>query len=226
MKRKRWVAVFLSLVLILSMGSPVSVQGYSGNSSGSGEEYSMSQTDEKSSEDVQEISESEEVLEETTVKEETNSDETTVTESETVTEQTSEEGLKETVPDSEIVTDETSEDVENSVFPAQDFSGEANDVAVTVNAPEGAFPEGTTMRVTEADEESVQAAADAANASTSDVKAVEITFTSAGEEIEPAAAVKVTLKSNLLADVEEPIVVHVDDEKKAEVVTDVTKEEV
>lgn len=225
MKRKRWVAVFLSLVLILSMGSPVSVQGYSGNSSGSGEEYSMSQTDEKSSEDVQEISESEEVLEETTVKEETNSDETTVTESETVTEQTSEEGLKETVPDSEIVTDETSEDVENSVFPAQDFSGEANDVAVTVNAPEGAFPEGTTMSVTEADEESVQAAADAANASTSDVKAVEITFTSAGEEIEPAAAVKVTLKSNLLADVEEPIVVHVDDEKKAEVVTDVTKEE-
>lgn len=225
MKRKRWVAVFLSLVLILSMGSPVSVQGYSGNSSGSGEEYSMSQTDEKSSENVQETSESEEVLEETTVKEETNSDETTVTESETVTEQTSEEDLKETVPDSEIVTDETSEDVENSVFPAQDFSGEANDVAVTVNAPEGAFPEGTTMNVTEADEESVQAAADVANASTSDVKAVEITFTSAGEEIELAAAVKVTLKSNLLADVEEPIVVHVDDEKKAEVVTNVTKEE-
>ncbi|MDM8247275.1 InlB B-repeat-containing protein [Lacrimispora saccharolytica] len=225
MKRKRWVAVFLSLVLILSMGSPVSVQGYSGNSSGSGEEYSMSQTDEKSSENVQETSESEEVLEETTVKEETNSDETTVTESETVTEQTSEEDLKETVPDSEIVTDETSEDVENSVFPAQDFSGEANDVAVTVNAPEGAFPEGTTMNVTEADEESVQAAADVANASTSDVKAVEITFTSAGEEIEPAAAVKVTLKSNLIADVEEPIVVHVDDEKKAEVVTNVTKEE-
>lgn len=252
MKRKRWVAVFLSLVLILSMGSPVSVQGYSGNSSGSGEEYSMSQTDEKSSENVQETSESEEVLEETTVEEDaaeeitdsteedvldetagsgdetvtekTNSGETTVTESETVIEQTSKEGLEETVSDSEIVTDESSEDVENSVFPAQDFTGEANDVKVTVNAPEGAFPVDTVMSVNEAEESSVQVVADVAKVDTADVKAVEITFTADGEEVEPAVPVKVTMAADMIADAQNPVVVHVDDEAQAEVISDVTVE--
>lgn len=108
--------------------------------------------------------------------------------------------------------------------PAQDFSGDVNGVTVTVNAPEGAFPAGTVMSVNEADESSVKAAADAASADTADVTAVEITFTADGEEIEPAVPVKVTLDSAQIADMEAPVVVHVDDEAQAEVIADKTVE--
>lgn len=226
MKRKRWVAVFLSLVLVLSMGMPVSAKGYSKNSNSSRNKYSWELTNEKSSADDKETSGNEVVSDDNTVVDESTVEETTQPEDEiTVEEETSGET---TVAESETATEETSEDVENSnensVFPAQDFSGEANDVAVTVNAPEGAFPEGTTMNVTEAEESSVQAAADAVNASTSDVTAVEITFTVNGEEIEPAVPVKVTLDSVQIADMEAPVVVHVDDEAQAEVIADTTVE--
>lgn len=226
MKRKRWVAVFLSLVLVLSMGMPVSAKGYSKNSNSSRNKYSWELTNEKSSADDKETSGNEVVSDDNTVVDESTVEETTQPEDEiTVEEETSGET---TVAESETATEETSEDVENSnensVFPAQDFSGEANDVAVTVNAPEGAFPEGTTMNVTEAEESSVQAAADAVNASTSDVTAVEITFTANGEEIEPAVPVKVTLESAQIADMEAPVVVHVDDEAQAEVIADTTVE--
>ena len=108
--------------------------------------------------------------------------------------------------------------------PAQDFSGDVNGVTVTVKAPEGAFPAGTVMSVNEADESSVKAAADAASADTADVTAVEITFTADGEEIEPAVPVKVTLDSAQIADMEAPVVVHVDDEAQAEVIADKTVE--
>lgn len=108
--------------------------------------------------------------------------------------------------------------------PAQDFSGDANGVTVTVNAPEGAFPADTAMSVSEANASAVQAAADAVNADASDVKAVDITFTADGEEIEPAAPISVTLESELVASAEEAVVVHVDDKAQAEVVTDTTVE--
>lgn len=129
-----------------------------------------------------------------------------------------------TAPDANADTQDTEAVADNST-PAQDFSGNANGVSVTVNAPEGAFPADTVMSVSEADESSVQAAAEAASTDTADVKAVEITFTADGEEIEPAVPVKVTLAADLISEAEEPVVVHVNDDAQAEVIPDATKEE-
>lgn len=149
---------------------------------------------------------------------------------ESVTDETVESGTTEVPAD-----DSTPAETENTAgdevteettpaSPAQDFSGDVNGVAVTVNAPKGAFPEGTVMSVSEADENAVQAAAEAAGTDAANVKAVDITFTSEGEEIQPAAAVKVTLDTDLTAEIETPVVVHVDDEYNAEVIENVTKE--
>lgn len=108
--------------------------------------------------------------------------------------------------------------------PAQDFSGRASGVTVAVSAPEGAFPADTKMTVKEAGEEAIQAAADAVGADASDVKAVDITFTCDGEEIEPALPISVKLTAALVAQAEEAVVVHVDDEAQAEIVSDTTVE--
>lgn len=149
---------------------------------------------------------------------------------ESVTDETVESGTTEVPAD-----DSTPAETENTAgdevtdeatpaSPAQDFSGDVNGVAVTVNAPEGAFPEGTVMSVSEADERAVQAAAESAGTDAANVKAVDITFTSEGDEIQPAAAVKVTIDTDLTAEIEAPVVVHVDDEYNAEVIENVTKE--
>lgn len=122
------------------------------------------------------------------------------------------------------VPDEVADDSEIAM-PAQDFNGELDDVKVIVNAPEGAFPEGTVMTVSEADEEAVQAAAEAAEAEKEDVKAVDITFTVNNQEIEPAVAINVTLDAGLEKElVDEAVVVHVDDEINTEVITDTVVE--
>ena len=105
---------------------------------------------------------------------------------------------------------------------AQTFTGKAGGVSVTVNAPEGAFPAGTKMSVSQAPETAVQAAAAAVGAEVSDVKAVDITFTSDGQEIEPAAPISVKLEAALVAQAEEAVVVHVDDMNQAQVVEDTT----
>lgn len=112
----------------------------------------------------------------------------------------------------------------NTAAPAQDFSGKINGVSVTVNAPEGAFPEGTVMTVGDANEAAIDAAAEAAGTEKTNVKAVDITFTANGEEIQPAAAVKVTLKTDLIKDSESLSVIHVDDEAKAEVINETVVE--
>ena len=56
MKRKRWIAAFLSLVMILTMVSPVSAKGFSKDSNSSGDKYSWSQTKEESPNDKKETS--------------------------------------------------------------------------------------------------------------------------------------------------------------------------
>lgn len=112
----------------------------------------------------------------------------------------------------------------NTAAPAQDFSGEINGVSVTVNAPEGAFPEGTVMTVGDANEAAIDAAAEAAGTEKTNVKAVDIAFTANGEEIQPAAAVKVTLKTDLIKDSQTLSVIHVDDEAKAEVINETVVE--
>lgn len=139
-----------------------------------------------------------------------------------------EEGVvEETTPEAaaeETAVEETAVEENAPAASAQDFSGEENGVKVTVNAPEGAFPAGTVMTVSEADEEAVQAAADAVDADASNVKAVDITFSVDGEEIEPAVPISVKLETELVAAAEEAAIVHVKDDAQTEVIEETSVE--
>lgn len=110
---------------------------------------------------------------------------------------------------------------EGDIASGQSFEEGTDEVTVVVDAPEGAFPANTIMTVGEASEESVQAIAEAVNVETTDVRAVNITFTVDGEEIQPEVPVKVTLKSDLISNSDKPVIVHVDDNKQTEIVEQV-----
>lgn len=110
---------------------------------------------------------------------------------------------------------------EGDTASGQSFEEGTDEVTVVVDAPEGAFPANTIMTVGEASEESVQAIAEAVNVETTDVRAVNITFTVDGEEIQPEVPVKVTLKSDLISNSDKPVIVHVDDNKQTEIVEQV-----
>lgn len=103
------------------------------------------------------------------------------------------------------------------------FEGKANNVVVTVQYEEGAFPEGTTMKVKPVWNPSVLGAI---NDTVTDkevvkVQAVDIIFLNAeGKEIEPSKPIKVTMKSTSIPKQAEeaPVVVHVDDKLDTSVV--------
>ena len=105
---------------------------------------------------------------------------------------------------------------------AQTFEGEAEGVKVVVGAPEGAFPEGTTMEVTAVDPDEVADAVDAAiaddenidqNASVQQIDAVAIAFyDEEGEAVEPEDSVKVSLTNANAPEEGESVVVDVDAE--------------
>jgi len=122
-------------------------------------------------------------------------------------------------------------DEEEVLYPAVDF-GEITpleedgtetkeDIKVVIKAPEGAFPEGTTVNVvlvrdTEVLEAIEKAAVDAAedNVEVKEVKAVDITFTYKGEEIQPKKAIAVSFKSSMIEESKETTVVHVEQDKE------------
>ena len=113
------------------------------------------------------------------------------------------------------------EDTEaTSERPAAVFDEVAGDVTVHVEAPEGAFPAGTTMRVEPVAEEQVIAAVqEAVEESVTKVSAVDIIFLDAlGNEIEPEAEIRVSMSSSVMENVEQPVIVHVDEEGVAETV--------
>ena len=128
---------------------------------------------------------------------------------------------------SEVVTSQS------QPMPAQQFDEDILDdkgnlwVHVSVKAPEGAFPEGTTMRVAPLDAESVRTKVedalkknDALVSGAKQMKAVDITFfNKEGKEIEPAVDVEVKLTSDTVRSIKDPVLVHVDKDeaKEAEV---------
>lgn len=114
-------------------------------------------------------------------------------------------------------------------MPAQRFEDQILDedgklwVHVSVVAPEGAFPEGTTMKIAPLDAETVRTKVEDAIkkddirvTGAKQMKAVDITFFDKdGNEIEPAIDVEVKLTSDTVRDIEKPVLVHVDkDEAK------------
>ena len=142
---------------------------------------------------------------------------------------------------------ETAADEEAVSMPAVTFSEHTDEedvskqMTVSVDAPEGAFPAGTTMTVKPVgDDEILTKAEDAAGleagqkntdeANTTKLlkkKAVEITFHDAnGAEIEPQAAIQVSISSDELAEAaDKPQIVHVKDDGEAEKIDPVPDEE-
>lgn len=133
-------------------------------------------------------------------------------------EQSVEEAVEEDQP-----AEEDQPEVEAQVlYPAQAFSGSARNVFVSVTAPEGAFPEGTVMTVKAVyDQGVISDIRDTVNDDFTEIKsvrAVDITFTYNGTEIEPLLPINVAMSVPEIAVEQSAVVVHVDDEGSAEVV--------
>ena len=109
-----------------------------------------------------------------------------------------------------------------SNMPAQDFTGSAGGMNVSVSADEGIFPEGTTMTVTAiGDDEAMAAATDALGDNVKSAKGVDITFRNAeGEDVEPANAKYVHVSISIADSLEGESfsVVHKDDNDNVSVV--------
>ena len=86
-------------------------------------------------------------------------------------------------------------------MPAQSFTGSTQDVTVSVEAPEGAFPEGTVMRVeaVEVDDETISAVAETVESKVKGFHAVDISFHDAeGNAVEPMIPIRVSMKSAIV----------------------------
>ncbi len=155
--------------------------------------------DEKAEEPAaaEDTSESEEKTEEVTIPSEEkaeNTDEVTVPE--------------ETV----IVPEETKEEADEEVaYPAFDYKGSKAGVTANISAPEGVFPEGTTVELKALSEDDKAAIAEAAGCETSDVLGLDITFKYEEKEIQPDGNVKVSFSADEINEADSASVYHVND---------------
>lgn len=100
------------------------------------------------------------------------------------------------------------------------FKGTADEVAVTANAPEGAFPEDTEMTAeTVTDSEVIDLIKNAVGENAEVLVAVDITFTSNGEPVQPDDAVKVAFAAAGIEYSDNLKIVHVDDKGEEPVAT-------
>ena len=104
-------------------------------------------------------------------------------------------------------------------FPAVSFEKSAGGVSVSIDAPEGALPEGVSVTVSAVSKSKVKAAAEKAlGGEPEDIKAVDISFKDKdGKEIEPKKSVSVTMASELDAEGDVKVV-HLADNGSASVV--------
>ena len=199
MKRRRWIAAFLSLVMILTMVSPVSAKGFSKDSNSSGDKYSWSQTKEESPNDKKETSQEtasvdETAAEEAAVTDETDAEETTSTDEAAAEEETSEE----IAAAEEAVAEE-----ETPVYMDGSLTGSDGiyNVTVTLGA-DAQIPEGSSVSVKELTEEDAayQEAKEQVQAAEEEgFAALDISILDKeGNEIEPKAAVEVEIQLSQL----------------------------
>ena len=116
-----------------------------------------------------------------------------------------------TLKDGTILTSEAASlTLEEIAMPAQVFDGGNGDVAVSIDAPEGAFPEGTEMTVEEVSVADAQALVDAdASISGKVVAAADISFFYEGEDIQPGEPVTVNFTSDAVKGKDNLVVYHV-----------------
>ena len=115
-------------------------------------------------------------------------------------------------------------------MPAMTLTKSAGRANVFIDAPEGAFPEGTTIEVTaiedggvldrvkETVENELNSDESEAVKTVDDVVAVDITFYYEGEEIYPSIPITVKITSSVIENAENAQVVHVDDGGSASIV--------
>ena len=107
-------------------------------------------------------------------------------------------------------------------YPAAHFEQSTDNMTVVVDAPTGAFPEGTVMAVEDVeDEKTLTGIKETVSEDFVEVKsvhAVDISFWYDGIEIEPLAPISVIMSARQVEQPQEAVVVHVDDEGAAEVV--------
>ena len=115
--------------------------------------------------------------------------------------------------------EEKNADKQDVKYPAVKFSEKAGDVTVNITAPEGALPEGTTVKVEPVKAGEVKDAVDDLIDNGKVVKAVDITFYDKnGKEIEPNEKVSVTFASDAFKKLNDAQVVHINNEGEAETV--------
>lgn len=175
---KKWMALFLSLAMILTSGvltiSPGLLASEKNTYENSAQEDSQGASEENA--------EAQQTSQEAQIPEAQNSSGESAAESQQ-SEQTSEPAAQETETNNEAVS-----------MPAQSFRATAsNGVTVKVNAPEGALPAGSTMHVTAVSAKTAKnIASQTASHEVKDAVGVDIIFRdSSGKETEPAAAVDV-----------------------------------
>ena len=107
------------------------------------------------------------------------------------------------------------------------FYDDSTEVIVSVEAPYGAFEQGTQMFVKAVEEsevlDAVNDALDAGNIA-DEVLAVDITFIYNDEEVEPKLPIKVSLTSRIIEEAEDLQVVHIDNEGAGSLVEQANEE--
>ena len=113
---------------------------------------------------------------------------------------------------------------QSAAMPEQSFEATAGNVHVVVKAPQGAFPAGTTMKVTPVDaEEAAEAVSSTMPGIFDDVAAVDIVFFDAnGTEVQPLVPISVTMTNTAATSQGQPVVVHVDGDGETSVITQST----
>ena len=103
------------------------------------------------------------------------------------------------------------------------FVQKVQGITVRVEAPEGAFPEGTTMKVALVEEQEIRDAVNGAvEKKVSRMKAVDITFYDPeGQEVQPLVPIQVSIDTGEPQENERSQVVHVDQDGNADLVEDV-----
>ena len=113
-------------------------------------------------------------------------------ESEIQESEASEDGQDDSVKDDSVKDDSE----ETEAMPAQEFNGTAgNGIKVYVSAPEGAFPEGTSMKLEGVSPTRALGLVEDLNEDIVDASGVDITFHKNGKEIQPKKAIKVSLSN-------------------------------
>ena len=96
-------------------------------------------------------------------------------------------------------------------YPAFNHKDSKDGVTANISAPEGVFPEGTTVELKALSADDRAAIAAAAGCEASDVLGLDITFKYEGKEIQPTGDVKVSFSADEIKDADEASVYHVND---------------